>query len=171
MGCLLWWFRTKIYRFYNGTALCLLTHVGLVSHIDGLMKDCSISSALAMEILQSYTKLLIYASWQTDLIFFEIYSCLANPFISLIASVPGHDELIMKYNQVLLPECISHLFFLHQLYKFVLLFVTIISYNHLLPQVRISVVEIRRTFIKLVKIELLPSIIPGPGRTTVTTQL
>ena len=31
-------------------------------HIDGLVQDCSISSALAMEILQSCTK----PSWPTD---------------------------------------------------------------------------------------------------------
>ena len=32
-------------------------------HIDGLVQDCSISSALALEILQSYTEPLIRAMW------------------------------------------------------------------------------------------------------------
>ena len=31
-----------------------------LKHIDGLMQDCSISSSLAMEILQSFTKPSIY---------------------------------------------------------------------------------------------------------------
>ena len=34
-----------------------------VTHIDGLLQDCSISSTLAMEILQSYTTPSI-VSWQ-----------------------------------------------------------------------------------------------------------
>ena len=33
---------------------------GDIKHFDGLVQDCSISSALAMEILQSCTKPLIY---------------------------------------------------------------------------------------------------------------
>ena len=35
---------------------------GLVSYIDGLVQDCSNSSALAMELLQSYTKPSIWSS-------------------------------------------------------------------------------------------------------------
>ena len=40
-----------------------------IFHIDGLVQDCSISSALAMEILQSCTKPLIYLFQYFDLIF------------------------------------------------------------------------------------------------------
>ena len=40
------------------THTCMLKISNLV-HIDGLIQDCSISSVLAMEILQSCTKLLI----------------------------------------------------------------------------------------------------------------
>ena len=43
--CILLWFETTV----------TFTHI-LQDHFDGLVQDCSISSALAMEILQSCTK-------------------------------------------------------------------------------------------------------------------
>ena len=46
----------------NLICVFILTHHGRGIHIDGLLQDCSISSALAMEILQSCTKPLIYRS-------------------------------------------------------------------------------------------------------------
>ena len=42
-------------------------------HVDGLLQDCSISSALAMEILQSCTKPLVLPVWVK----------FSNPFLSL----------------------------------------------------------------------------------------
>ena len=52
-------------------------------HFDGLVQDCSYSSALAMELLQSFTKPLIYfltllfniiKSEQTSMIFSKLFS-------------------------------------------------------------------------------------------------
>ena len=50
-----------IYFLQNDSAWIELTHWGLMPQIDGSVQDCSISSALAMEMLQSCTEPLIYA--------------------------------------------------------------------------------------------------------------
>ena len=52
------------------------------AHIDGLVQDCSNSSALATELLQSCTKPSIYTSPKTQ-----------NLFFLHISAMPGQNEL------------------------------------------------------------------------------
>ena len=56
--------------------MCIQTNDTATSdHMDGLVQDCSISSALAMQILHSCTKPLICKSQETQKRLLEILCC------------------------------------------------------------------------------------------------
>ena len=58
---------TTYRAFYQSVYLC--EHITLhKSYIDGLAQDCGISSALALEIPQSYAKPSIYDTWYISMI-------------------------------------------------------------------------------------------------------
>ena len=60
-----WWFETllcPLWRHSNVNTGTFINSSPTYASINGLVQDCGISSALAMEILQSFAKASIYAS-------------------------------------------------------------------------------------------------------------
>ena len=58
----------------------------MVNHICGLLQDCNISSALAMELLQTRSKLSIYTFSCMQLNLIQIY-LVKNPTITSVSNI------------------------------------------------------------------------------------
>ena len=73
LGVTGWWCWVMLHYYVTwGTDCCHIHFVGGVRHISSFVQDCSISIALAMEILQSCTKPSIY-SFNTDFLFQSVW--------------------------------------------------------------------------------------------------
>ena len=64
----------------------------ILNYIDGLMQDCSISIALAMEVLQSCTEPLMFADLLSNNVFFYLH-----PINTLsVDEIASHDQVAHK---------------------------------------------------------------------------
>ena len=61
-------------------------------HIDGLVQNCSISDALALEILQSYTEPSIWDIWKTSKCY--IQTCFSDQYADFLCNSPRVNTTI-----------------------------------------------------------------------------